>query len=75
MVSVAKYLITRMYYGDDNGFSMLDQELFKYDPIGVSMEVGPLWLDQITDTTELNDTFNEVLSNGGIIIWFVTQIY
>ena len=65
MVSVAKYLITRMYYGDDNGFSNWDQELFKYDPIGVSTEVGPLWLGT-TDTTELNDTFNEVLSNGGI---------
>ena len=65
MVSVAKYLITRMYYGDEHGFSDWDQELFKYDPIGVSTEVGPLWLGT-TDTTELNDTFNEVLSDGGI---------
>ena len=65
MVSVAKYLVTRMYYGDNNGFSDWDQELFKYDPIGVSTEVGPLWLGT-TDTTELNNSFNEVLSNGGI---------
>ena len=65
MVSVAKYLITRMYYGDEHGFSDWDQELFKYGPIGVSTEVGPLWLGT-TDTTDLNDTFNQVLSDGGI---------
>jgi len=65
MVSVAKYLVSRMYYGNDHGFSTWDQELYKYDPIGVSMEVGPLWLGT-TDTTELNNTFDEVLANGGI---------
>ena len=65
MVSVAKYLVTRMYYGNDHGFSTWDQELYKYDPIGVSMEVGPLWLGT-TDTTELNNTFDEVLADGGI---------
>jgi hypothetical protein len=65
MVSVAKYLVTRMYYGNDHGFSAWDQELYKYDPIGVSMEVGPLWLGT-TETTELNNTFDEVLADGGI---------
>ena len=65
MVSVAKYLVTRMYYGNDHGFSTWDQELYKYDPIGVSMEVGPLWLGT-TETTELNNTFDEVLADGGI---------
>jgi len=65
MVSVSKYLITRMYYGNDHGFSNWDQKLYKYDPIGVSMEVGPLWLGT-TNTTELRSTFDEVLSNGGI---------
>jgi len=65
MVSVAKYLVTRMYYGNDHGFSTWDQELYKYDPIGVSMEVGPLWLGT-TNTTELNNTFDEVLADGGI---------
>jgi len=65
LVSIGKYLVTRMYYGDNHDFSNWDNELSKYDPIGVSTEVGPLWLGT-TDTAELNNTFDEVLSNGGI---------
>ena len=65
MVSVAQYLITRMYHGDDNSFSDWNQELFKYDPVGVTTEVGPLWLGT-TDTIELKNSFDDVLSNGGI---------
>ena len=65
MVSVAKYLVTRMYYGNDYGFSNWDQELYKYDPVGVSREVGPLWLGT-TDTADLNNTFDEVLIDGGV---------
>jgi len=65
MVSVAKYFVTRMYYGNDYGFSNWDQELYKYDPIGVSREVGPLWLGT-TDTADLNNTFDEVLLDGGV---------
>ena len=65
MVSIAKYFVTRMYYGNDYGFSNWDQKLYKYDPIGVSMEVGPLWVGT-TDTADLNNTFDEVLLNGGV---------
>jgi len=65
MVSVAKYLVTRMYYGNDYGFSNWDQELYKYDPVGVSREAGPLWLGT-TDTADLNNTFDEVLLDGGV---------
>jgi hypothetical protein len=65
MVSVAKYFVTRMYYGNDYGFSNWDQELYKYDPVGVSREVGPLWLGT-TDTADLNNTFDEVLIDGGV---------
>ena len=65
MVSVAKYFVTRMYYGNDYGFSNWDHELYKYDPIGVSREVGPLWLGT-TDTADLNNTFDEVLLDGGV---------
>ena len=65
MVSVAKYFVTRMYYGNDYGFSNWDQELYKFDPIGVSREVGPLWLGT-TDTADLNNTFDEVLLDGGV---------
>ena len=65
MVSVSKYFVTRMYYGNDHEFSNWDPELYKYDPIGVSQEVGPLWLGT-TDTVDLNNTFDEVLLNGGV---------
>ena len=65
MVSVGKYLVSRMYFGNEHVFSGWDQSLYKFNPIGVSTEVGPLWLGT-TDTVLLNDTFDEVISNGGI---------
>ena len=65
MVSASKYLITRLYYGGDHGFSDWNEDLSKFDPIGVSMEVGPLWIGT-TDTSELNDTFDEVVNIGGV---------
>ena len=65
LVSVGKYLVSRMYYGDNHDFSEWNQILFKYDPIGVSKEFGPLWIGT-TDTLELNNTFDQVLQQGGI---------
>jgi hypothetical protein len=65
MVSVAKYLVPRLYYGNEHGFSNWNQELYKYDPVGVSREVGPLWVGT-TDTADLNNTFDEVLLDGGV---------
>ena len=65
MVSLAKYLIPRMYYGDNHDFSAWEQELYKYAPVGVSTEFGPLWLGT-TDINILNTTFDEVLDTGGI---------
>ena len=65
MVSVSKYLTTRLYYPDDHGFGTWDNDLNKYDPVGVSREVGPLWVGT-TDTVDLNNTFDEVLSSGGV---------
>ena len=65
LVSLGKYLVTRMYYGNDHTISTWNQELFKYDPIGVSTEAGPLWLGS-ADTNYLNNTFNDVLASGGV---------
>tara|TARA_Y100001970_G_C14105017_1_gene787616 strand:- start:244 stop:1140 length:897 start_codon:yes stop_codon:yes gene_type:complete len=65
MVSASKYLITRLYYDGDHGFSNWNEDLSKFDPIGVSMEVGPLWIGT-TDTSELNNTFDQVVNSGGI---------
>jgi hypothetical protein len=71
MVSVAKYLVPRLYYDNEHGFSNWDQELYKYDPVGVSLEIGPDWggpydIAGTTDTTYLNNTFDEVLVDGGV---------
>ena len=65
LVGEGNYLVTRMYYGGEHNFSSWAQELNKFDPVGVTAEVGPLWLGT-TDSTELNNTFNEVVSIGGI---------
>ena len=65
MVSVGKYLVSRMYYGGDHDFSEWNQILFKYNTIGVSTEFGPLWIGT-TDTIELNNTFDQVLQQGGV---------
>jgi len=67
MVSVAKYLVPRLYYENQHGFSNWNQELYKYDPVGVSIEVGGYyyWTGS-TDTVELNHTFDDVLTYGGV---------
>ena len=65
MVSVSKYLTTRLYYAGEHDFSSWDEDLNKFDPIGVSREMGPLWVGT-TDTNDLNSTFDEVVSNGGV---------
>ena len=65
MVSISKYLTTRLYYAGEHDFSSWDEDLNKFDPIGVSREMGPLWVGT-TDTNDLNSTFDEVVSNGGV---------
>ena len=67
MVSYAKYLVPRLYYENQHGFSNWNQDLHKYDPVGVSTEIGGYyyWTGS-TDTIELNHTFDDVLTYGGI---------
>ena len=65
MVSISKYLTTRLYYAGEHDFSSWNEDLNKFDPIGVSREMGPLWVGT-TDTNDLNSTFDEVVSNGGV---------
>lgn len=65
MVKDSKYLITRLYYDGDHGFSDWNENLSKFNPVGVSREVGPLWIGT-NDINDLNNTFDEVLNNGGI---------
>jgi len=67
MVSLAKYLVPRLYYENQHGFSNWNQDLHKYDPVGVSIELGGYyyWTGS-TDTVELNHTFDDVLTYGGV---------
>ena len=67
MVSVAKYLVPRLFYENQHGFSNWNQDLHKYDPVGVSIELGGYyyWTGS-SDTVELNHTFDDVLTYGGV---------
>ena len=66
-VSDAKYLISRLFYENQHGFSNWDQSLMKFEPVGASIELGGYyyWTGS-TDTTELNHTFDDILTYGGI---------
>lgn len=55
----------RLYYAGEHDLSSWDENLNKFDSIGVSREMGPLWVGT-TDTNDLNSTFDEVVSNGGV---------
>ena len=66
-VSDAKYLISRLFYENQHGFSNWDQSLMKFEPVGASIELGGYyyWTGS-TDTLELNHTFDDILTYGGI---------
>ena len=67
VVSDAKYLISRLFYENQHGFSNWDQSLMKFEPVGASIELGGYyyWTGS-TDTIELNHTFDDILTYGGI---------
>ena len=66
-VSDAKYLISRLFYENQHGFSNWDQSLMKFEPVGASIELGGYyyWTGS-TDTIELNHTFDDILTYGGV---------
>jgi hypothetical protein len=66
MTSIGKYLISRLFYWDDNNFSDWDNELNKFNPIGASIEVGSSVYWGSTDINELNETFDSVIESKGI---------
>jgi len=65
LVSIGKYLVSRMYYDGIYTLASWDPLLYKFNPVGVSREVGPLWVGT-TDTIDLNNTFDSVMMNGGV---------
>ncbi|MBH10694.1 MAG: hypothetical protein CMG74_10170 [Candidatus Marinimicrobia bacterium] len=66
LVSFGKYLISRMFYWNDNQFSSWDNTLNKFSPVGASIEVGSSLYWGSTDVIELNTTFDTVYSSNGI---------
>ena len=66
LVSYGNYLISRLFYWDDNYFSEWDNTLNKFFPVGGSIEVGSSSYWGSTDIIELNNTFDAVFSDNGI---------
>ena len=67
MVSVGKYLIPRLFYEGEYGFSNWNNNMGKYAPVGVSIELGGYysWIGSYS-AFELNMIFSDVLQHGGI---------
>ncbi len=66
LVSYGNYLISRLFYWNDNHFSDWDNILNKFFPVGGSIEVGSSSYWGSTDIIELNNTFDAVFSDNGI---------
>ncbi len=66
MTSNANYLVSRLFYWNDNSFSDWDNNLNKFDPVGASIELGNASYWGETDINELNTVFDNVIDSSGI---------
>ena len=64
--SNAKYLVSRLFYYNENYFSNWNNDLYKFDPVGASIEVGSSDYWGSTDINELNTTFDNVVDSNGV---------
>ena len=64
--SNAKYLVSRLFYYNENYFSNWNNDLYKFDPVGATIEVGSSDYWGSTDINELNTTFDNVLDSNGV---------
>ena len=64
--SNAKYLVSRLFHYNENYFSNWNNDLYKFDPVGASIEVGNSYYWGSTDINELNNTFDNVVDSNGI---------
>lgn len=65
LLSEYKFLVARMYYDGFDGFPNWNDPLQMFNQIGVTREVGPLWVGT-HDSTNLNNAFDEVVAKGGV---------
>ena len=66
MTSNANYLISRLFYWNDNYYSDWDNDLYKFNPVGASIELGNSSYWGSYDINELNSTFQSVIDENGI---------
>ena len=66
MTSNANYLISRLFYWDDNYYSDWNSDLNKFNPVGASIELGNSSYWGSYDIDELNSTFQNVIDESGI---------
>ena len=64
--SNAKYLVSRLFYYNENYFSNWNNDLYKFDPVGATIEVGSSDYWGSTDINELNTTFDNVVDSNGV---------
>jgi hypothetical protein len=65
LVSENQYLVSRLVYFDERGFSTWEEDKKKYAPVGVTREMGPLWGGS-NNLIDLNNAFNIAIAAGGI---------
>ena len=66
MTSIGKYLVSRLFYWNDYDYSGWNDELYKFNPVGGSIEVGSSYYWGSTNINELNDTFDNAVESQGI---------
>lgn len=65
LVSANQYLVSRLVYFDEQGFSSWEREKKKYAPVGVTREMGPLWGGS-NNLVDLNRAFDTAVAAGGV---------
>ena len=66
MTSNGQYLVSRLFYYNDNSFSNWDNVLYKFDPVGTTIEVGNNYYWGSYDIEELNSAFENVINSSGV---------
>jgi len=66
MTSNANYLISRLFYWNDNYYTNWNDDLYKFNPVGASIELGNSNYWGSYDINELNSTFQSVIDENGI---------
>jgi hypothetical protein len=64
-LSENEYLVNRLYETGSDNLGNWNEKLKMYDPYGVTLEMGPLWLGT-TNVGWLNSRFDQIMKEGGV---------